>query len=293
VKKYKAIIFDWDGTAVESRSAPVDNILPILIELLNKGIILNIISGTTYENIAGGTLHNRIPCSALKNLYLGLGRGAYDYGFNEEGELIVLRDLIPDKETLLKIHQLAFDFHQLLIKEYNYQTDIVFSRPNYCKIDLLVNHDRGGKFYLKEGELEQLNNHLKSHGYLFGVKGLVEKALSMGRKIGIDVQVTTDAKYLEVGLSTKGDNVNYFIDNILCNHGIKIYESCFWGDEFSYLGEGIEGSDGLMINKNSYGADFFDVSGRTINLPRNVKSMGDGVGIFIKFLKNQINLGAN
>ena len=54
LKKYKAIFFDWDGTAVMSRRAPVDQAVAAMRPLLQKGIKLIIVSGTTIENIAGG-----------------------------------------------------------------------------------------------------------------------------------------------------------------------------------------------------------------------------------------------
>ncbi len=41
-KGYRAIFFDWDGTAVTSRKAPVDEIVSRMKGLLNKGIKLAI-----------------------------------------------------------------------------------------------------------------------------------------------------------------------------------------------------------------------------------------------------------
>ncbi|MFQ7552920.1 MAG: hypothetical protein ACLRMZ_24850 [Blautia marasmi] len=57
-KQYKAIFFDWDGTAVISRKAPVDDAVAVMKPLLAKGIKLVVVSGTTYENIAGGVCMN-------------------------------------------------------------------------------------------------------------------------------------------------------------------------------------------------------------------------------------------
>ena len=56
-KKYKAIFFDWDGTAVMSRQAPVEETVQAMKPLLQKGIKLIIVSGTTYDKIAGGEIH--------------------------------------------------------------------------------------------------------------------------------------------------------------------------------------------------------------------------------------------
>ena len=50
----------------------------------DKGVKLCIVSGTTYENIAGGKLHSYFTPKQLENLYLGLGRGTFDYGYAAE-----------------------------------------------------------------------------------------------------------------------------------------------------------------------------------------------------------------
>ncbi len=71
-KNYKAIFFDWDGTAVMSRKAPADEAVQAMKPLLRKGVKLAIISGTTIENIAGGKLESYFTKAELENLYLGL-----------------------------------------------------------------------------------------------------------------------------------------------------------------------------------------------------------------------------
>ena len=58
LKKYKAVFYDWDGTAVMSRRAPVDQAVAAMRPLLQKGIKLIIDSGTTIENIAGGIIES-------------------------------------------------------------------------------------------------------------------------------------------------------------------------------------------------------------------------------------------
>ena len=56
MKKYKAVFFDWDGTAVMSRKAPVEEAVKAMGPLLDTGVRLAVISGTTIENIAGGRI---------------------------------------------------------------------------------------------------------------------------------------------------------------------------------------------------------------------------------------------
>ena len=286
MKKYKAIFFDWDGTAVVSRTAPADKVLPLMQKLMEQDTKLIIISGTTYDNIAEGKLHQLIPQRLQKNLCLGLGRGAYNYGF-ENGNPIILKSIMPNLNEKLKIHEICFEIHKYLLAQHDYQTDIVFSRPNYCKIDLLVDLDRKGKLFLQPGELDLVSSKLKNHGYEEGIKGLMDYSVKLGENGGIEIKSTTDAKYLEVGMSTKSDNVDYLLEEAVLREGIELEECCFWGDEFTYFGNGILGSDAYMITEKTKDAEFFDVSEQPLGLPEQVKHIGGGVKAFLDFIEGQ------
>ena len=150
MKKYKGIFFDWDGTAVISRKAPAEEAAAAMKGLLAKGVKLVIVSGTTYENIAGGKLEEYFTKEELEHLYLGLGRGAYNYRF-EDGKPVVFADRIPDREGILQIHDAAYGIHRELLAAYGLETDVVFCRPNYCKIDLMAGSDRGEQLFMQLG----------------------------------------------------------------------------------------------------------------------------------------------
>ena len=51
--------------------------------LLDQKVNLVIVSGTTIENIAGGKLAEYFTKEQLKYLYLGLGRGAFNYRYDK------------------------------------------------------------------------------------------------------------------------------------------------------------------------------------------------------------------
>ena len=72
------------------------------------------------------------------------------------------------------------------------------------------------------------------HGYTDGLAGLLELAREIGKQNDIDIIPTTDAKYLEMGITTKGDNVNYFMRHVVEKNSITSSECCFWGDEFRF-----------------------------------------------------------
>ncbi|CAJ1611342.1 HAD hydrolase family protein [Clostridium perfringens] len=289
-KGYRAIFFDWDGTAVTSRKSPLDEIVSRMKGLLNKGIKLAIISGTTIENIAGGRLQDYFTEKELENLFLGLGRGAYNYKFNKNKNLELFNSMIPEKLVLLDVHKACFDIHMKLLEDYDYKTDIVFSRPNYCKIDLMVDNNRGEQLFLQENEVDILKENLTRYGFNEGILELIKISEEIGKKYGLDLVVTTDAKYLEVGVSSKSDNVNTILRYFKDEFGILPEECSFWGDEYIGIDEGLYGSDSFMITDSSKNGDFFDVSNLKGKRPEEVIILSGGVERFLEFLSSQENL---
>lgn len=283
-KKYKAVFFDWDGTAVRSRKAPVDEAVRVMKPLLASGVRLVIVSGTTMENIAGGALGEYFTVEERQNLYMGLGRGAFNYAFDQEGKPYIFADCLPNQEKLLDIHRICFAIHERLLIEYGFPTDIVFTRPNYCKIDLMVETQRGDALFMQENELSRLQDSLKRHRIEGGLKKLLEIAADAGKTYGLKVAPTCDAKYLEVGISSKSDNVDLILTRFEEEAGIRAEDCCFWGDEFVAVEDGIFGSDSFMRTEKTKEGDFFDVSEVSGDRPEGVRCVGGGVERFLGFL---------
>ncbi len=288
-KKYKAVFFDWDGTAVLSRKAPVEEIVGAMGPLLDQKVNLVIVSGTTMENIAGGKLETYFTKEQLAHLYLGLGRGAFNYRY-ENGQELIFSDMLPDKKLLGDIHRICFDIHMELLEKYGLNTDIVFSRPNYCKIDLMVENQRGDNLFMQENELDMLKDCLKRHGVEGGLQGLLDISVAAGERYGITVKPTCDAKYLEVGISSKSDNVDRILEHLQSVYGICPEECSFWGDEYVGIEEGIYGSDSFMKTEKTGAGDFFDVSEVRGKRPEGVTKLGGGVERFLEFLREQAKM---
>lgn len=290
MKKYRAIFFDWDGTAVLTRTAPVEEAAEAMRKLLNKQIYLIVVSGTTYEKIGDGAIHRYFSKEQRKYLFFGLGRGSQNIGFDEAGNPIPVAQPKVGRERLLCIHDTAYQIHRTLLERWNYPTDIVFSRPNYCKIDLLCEAVRNENQYLNEGELTLVNDELTKHGIYFGLSGLIALAQEIGEKHGLSVKATCDAKFLEVGVLNKSDNVDALLTEVLFPRGVKAEDCCFWGDEYLELAQGLYGSDSFMRTELSKAGDFFDVSGIPGARPQGVVRLGGSVGAFLRFLHDQSGL---
>ena len=181
---------------------------------------------------------------------------------------------------------MCFDFHLKLLKDYGLNTDIVFCRDDYCKIDIGPNINRGSNFFFTGDELELLNISLIAHGYNGGIRGLIALAESLGRECVLPLKATTDAKYIEMGYGTKSDNVDAILSHFELDAG-SIPECCFWGDEFLEMDNGIYGSDSFMITDKSKAFDFFDVSDVDGIRPEQVQRLGGGVETFLTFLREQ------
>lgn len=286
--QYKAIFFDWDGTAVSSRKAPVDEAAALMKSLLAKGVKLVVVSGTTYENIAGGRLHEYFTPEELKHLWLGLGRGAYNYRYHEDGTPYIWKHCIPEGKELLAIHDTAYAIHRELLNRYHYPTDVVFSRPNYCKIDLMADSNRGDQLFFQSSELEQVKQRLETHGFHEGLLGLVKRADEIASEYGVKAASTTDAKYLEVGISSKSDNVDAILALIMEEDNILPENCVYWGDEYIGLDDGLFGSDSYMITSMTKAGEFYDVSEALGMRPAQVQVLGGGVKTFLEFLQSQI-----
>ena len=241
------------------------------------------------ENIAGGKLDSYFTKEQLEHLYLGLGRGAFNYRY-ENGQEIVFSDMLPDRKLLSDIHRICFDIHMELLEKYGMNTDIVFSRPNYCKIDLMVENQRGDNLFMQENELDLLKDCLKKHGVEGGLQGLLDISEAAGARYGITVKPTCDAKYLEVGISSKSDNVDRILEYLEEKEGISPQECSFWGDEYVGIEEGIYGSDSFMKTGKTADGEFFDVSEVPGKRPEGVVQLGGGVERFLEFLKEQAQI---
>lgn len=98
-KKYKAVFFDWDGTAVLSRKAPVEEIVG---EQWRTSSGPEGKSGDCKRNYnrkyCRGKLETYFTKEQLAQLYLGLGRGAFNYRY-ENGQELIFSDMLSQTKN--------------------------------------------------------------------------------------------------------------------------------------------------------------------------------------------------
>ncbi len=184
--------------------------------------------------------------------------GAYNYQITD-GRPEIFASMIPDQEGLLKIHDICYAIHVKLLREYGLKTDIVFSRPNYCKIDLMVESDRGDQLFMQGDEVEHLRRILKQHGIESGLKELIDIAESTGGNSDRKYRQPAMPNIWRLEFPVKSDNVDVFLERFKAER-ITAEDCSFWGDEFVEIEHGLYGSDSFMYTEKSKAGDFFDVS---------------------------------
>src|SRR5262245_23818560 len=89
-RRFEAILFDWDGTAVPDREADAGLVRVLVEELCALGLELGIVTGTHVGNV-GGQLGARPPGPG--RLIICVNRGSEAFLAGEDGvELLYRRD---------------------------------------------------------------------------------------------------------------------------------------------------------------------------------------------------------
>lgn len=131
-RRFEALIFDWDGTAVPDRRADASTVRRLVEELCALGMKVAVVSGTHVGNIDGQlAARPRGPGS----LHLLLNRGSEAFSVDERGpELVERRTATPQEDEALDAAA-ALTVERLAQR--GLDAEIVSERLNRRKIDLI------------------------------------------------------------------------------------------------------------------------------------------------------------
>ncbi|MEA4883689.1 MAG: glycosyl hydrolase family 65 protein [Clostridia bacterium] len=287
-RRFRMIVFDWDGTAVASRHDPVDHLLWRAEALLGRGVWLVVITGTNFDNLNRQFFSKVSP--SLKTQLLGcVNRGSEVYGFTENGAPVRRHARIATGLENRLMDQVGEMVRRHLMEEYGLETRIIADRMNRRKLDIIPMP--GWQDPRKEdiGELlAAVDTRLRDAGVpgIRHVLGLVQRYCC---DVGLDARITTDVKHIEYGLTDKSDSAGYILDQIRPAQGMVNDDVLFIGDEFGPVG-GFEGSDHRMLVGQASGASFVSVGREPSGVPEGVRHIGGGVPSFVSILDEQRRL---
>ena len=285
-RRYPVIAFDWDGTAVTSRSAPAHDVKRRLEPLLAHEVACVVITGTHLGNVNPNFCQIVEP-SLRRHLYACVNRGSEVYGFDPEGELLTLHQRVATDEENAIMDRIAIEMRDEVRDQYGLEIGIVFDRLNRRKIDLIPVPEWADPPKAMIGELlVATERRLRDAGIERGIKQLIDRLAGKCAASGVDLRITSDVKHLEFGLTDKSDSVRYVLNEIASPRGVPNEDILILGDEFGPI-SGFEGSDFRTFIEEARGAVYVSVGKEPSGAPEGVIHYGKGIPGFMEIMDHQ------
>ena len=281
-RRFEAVVFDWDGTAVPDRSADADELRTLVEELCACGLDLIVITGTHVGNVDEQL---RARPAGPGHLYFCVNRGSEVFRANEDGlELLQRREATPEEEVALDAAAAAT---VVALGRYGLTSEVVSKRLNRRKIDLIPEPEWLDPPKARISELlAAVQDRLRAAG-LAGLGAAVETALVAAQAAGLaDPRVTSDAKHVEIGLTDKADSAHWAFAQ-LARRGVGPGLVLVAGDEFGPLG-GLPGSDSFLLVPEASRATVISVGAEPSGTPAEVHALGGGPAFFKRVLADQL-----
>ena len=281
-RRFEAVVFDWDGTAVPDRRADADDLRVLVEDLCAHGLDLVVVTGTNVGNV-DGQLGAR-PAGPGR-LYLCVNRGSEVYSATPDGvDLLHRREATPDEAAALDAAAAATvaELHRRGLA-----AEVVSQRLNRRKIDLIPEPAWSDPPKARLPELlAAVQERLWSSG-LASLGAVVELVGSAAHDAGLaHPRITSDAKHIEVGLTDKADSARWAFSE-LARRGIGSGLVVVAGDEFGPLG-GLPGSDSFLLVPEASRATVISVGAEPNGAPSEVLAVGGGPRSFLRLLADQL-----
>ena len=281
-RRFEAVVFDWDGTAVPDRSADAGELRALIEELSALGLDLIVITGTHVGNV-DGQLGAR-PAGPGR-LYFCVNRGSEVYAAKSDGI-----ELVDRRQATLAEDEALDSAAAETVAELGRRgvtAEVVSQRLNRRKIDLIPEPEWADPPKARIGELlAAVEARLHGAG-LTGIGDAVEVALAAARTAGLaDPRVTSDAKHVEIGLTDKADAARWTFAE-LGRRGIGPGLVLIAGDEFGPVG-GLTGSDSFLLVPEGSRATALSVGAEPNGTPGDVLELGGGPALFLQVLADQL-----
>jgi trehalose/maltose hydrolase-like predicted phosphorylase len=281
-RRFEAAVFDWDGTAVVDRKADASELRELLDTLLEAGFDLAVITGTHIGNVDNQLgLRPHGP----GRIVVACNRGSEVFELTAIGPLALGRRVASDEEE--KLLDLAAELTVVRLAERGLSVSVISDRLNRRKIDLIPLPEWADP---PKAQLPELLEAVEARLQKAGIEDLPEAA-ELARRCGLesgllDPRVTSNAKYIEIGLTGKTDSARYVL-SWLARRGIRPEQTLIAGYEFGPLGNH-PGSDSRLLVPKAAGAVCFSVGPEPGGTPEGVLDLGGGPERFYEILSDQL-----
>jgi trehalose/maltose hydrolase-like predicted phosphorylase len=281
-RRFEAVVFDWDGTAVPDRHANASRLRSLVERLCGLGLDLVVITGTHVGNVDGQLQARPVGPGRL---YFCVNRGSEVFRATEDGVELVQRRVATDAENAALDAAAAATVDALA--KLGLRAEIVSQRLNRRKVDLIPEPEWADPPKARIAELlTAVEARLHAAG-MHGLKQAVDVALEASGNAGLaEPKVTSDAKHVEIGLTDKADSARWAIAD-LWSRGIGPNTVLVAGDEFGDLG-GLAGSDSFLLVDEGAAATAISVGAEPSGTPHGVLNLHGGPKFFERVLEDQL-----
>ncbi len=290
-RRFELVIFDWDGTAVPDRQTPVPDLNRALEALLLRGVWIAPVTGTKVENLEGQSLLLLSAEARSKRLIVCTNRGSEVWSYDAAG---VRRQVSGRVATDVEEQQLttAAEELQRQLRQRGLETEIIYKRLNRRKVDLIPLPEWADPPKAKIGDLIAATRERVRAAGFNEIGDVILLAADLARAAGLpEPRITSDGKYVEIGLTDKGDSVAWLFAQVARENGIDNEAVLIAGDEFGDVG-GFSGSDARMLVPDARDAVFLSVGPEPSGVPAPVIKIDGGPRTFAEILQWQSTLQA-
>jgi len=286
---FRALIFDWDGTAVANRQEDPVALVRLLEILLQRQVWVVIVTGTNFGNV-DRQFCGKVNPAARRHLLVCANRGSEVYGFDEAGATVCRWRRIATPEEEAALTAVAEGVRDALSGATGLEIGIVYDRLNRRKIDLIPLPEWADPPKSRIGDLlTAVERRLHGAGLSGGVSEAIRLTERLAREHGLpDARITSDVKHIEVGLTDKGDSVEWIKRQLLEPEQIPLRDVLIAGDEFGPIA-GFAGSDD-RLRAGVEDAVIVSVGPEPNGAPAGVLHPGGGPAQFRALLSDQICL---
>src|SRR5664280_171984 len=281
-RRFEAVVFDWDGTAVPNRQADATEVRQLFADLSAAGLDLFVVTGTDVGDV-DGQLGLRPPGPG--RLLYAVDRGSQVFAATDHGpRLIWQREATVAEERAL---DLAAQLTVEQLSDAGLHAEIVGSGLNRRKVDVIPLPEWGDPSRARIDELLDAVRARLAASAVGDPVAALDLSMAAARTAGLpDPRGTGDVKHLEIGLTNKSHSVRWALDD-LAERGIGAGLVLVAGDEFGPIG-GVTGSDAPMLVPEILRAVAISVGAEPGGVPKPVHHLGGGPPRFLKVMTDQL-----
>lgn len=287
-RRFRLIVLDWDGTAVDNRRQDASAVRERFVHLLQLGVRIVITTGTNFANI-DHQLTATMQGTSKVLLFISSNRGSEIYGFGADSAPILRHRVQATPEEDRVLTAITDAVREAIVTRTGLRIDVVYDRLNRRKLDLIPLPEWADPPKAQIGVLAAATNRrLEQAGLAGGIRAVVEMAQQTSERYGLpNVRITSDAKNVEIGLTDKSDAMDWVMREIAQPAAIATSDILIAGDEFGPVG-GTSGSDARTLIPAVSGSTAVSVGPEPAGVPAGVLQVGGGPAHFLALIDQQL-----